>query len=77
MVTAQEDAFETCVLAEYRARFLEKLALYKALGIAPVVIWGDEAASPRALAARLNEIRARLGLPTRPPAPLAWYEEVV
>ena len=77
MITAQADAFETRVLADYRADFLEKLALYKALGIEPVIIWGDEAASPRALARKLNIIRARLGLPAKPPAPPAWYEEVV
>ena len=47
------------------------------MGIDPVVIWADEAAAPRVLAERLNDIRARLDLPTRPPAPLAWYEEIV
>lgn len=76
MITAQADAFETSVLAKYRAEFLEKLALYRALGIEPVIIWGDEAASPRALAEKISIIRARLRLPIRPSAPPAWYEEV-
>ena len=31
-----------------------------------MIIWGDEAASPRALAGRLNEIRIRLGLADSP-----------
>ena len=74
MISAQADVADTSVLARYRAEFLQKMALYAMLGIEPVVIWSDEAASPRALAAKLNVIRARLGLPTRPPAPPAWYE---
>lgn len=64
-------------LTDYRARLEQKLRFCQTVGIDPVVIYADEAAAPRVLAERLNDIRARLGLPTRPPAPLAWYEEIV
>ncbi|MGI4810951.1 MAG: hypothetical protein ACRYF2_22935 [Janthinobacterium lividum] len=68
---------ERSFLADYRAGLKQKLRLCQTMDIDPVVIWADEAAAPRVLAERLNDIRARLDLPTRPPAPLAWYEEIV
>lgn len=68
---------ERSFLADYRAGLEQKLRLCQTVDIDPVVIWADEAAAPRVLAERLNDIRARLDLPTRPPAPLAWYEEIV
>jgi hypothetical protein len=76
MVASQGDG-ERPFLAEYREDLLRKIEFYNKAGIDPVIIWADEAASPRILAERLNDIRARLGLPTRPPAPLAWYEAIV
>ena len=76
MTAAQADIDDTRVLKKYEGDFVRKLALYGRLGIEPVVIWADEAASPRALARRLNAVRARLKLPLLPPAPHAWYEVV-
>lgn len=73
MVSSTADA-DTIVCAEYRDRLLRKLGAYRKLGLRPLVIWADQAACPRALAARLNDALALLGLPTRPPAPPAWYE---
>jgi len=40
------------------------------------VIWHTEVDAPRILAERLNDVRARLGLPTRPPSSPTWYEEI-
>ena len=63
--------------AGYRQNLLQKMELCTQHGFDPLVIWGDQVAAPRVLAERLNDLRARLNLPTRPPAPLAWYEEIV
>ena len=64
-------------LADYRDGLEQKLRFCQTVSIDPVVIYADEAAAPRVLAERLNDLRALLGLPTRPPAPLAWYEVIV
>lgn len=76
MVPARADG-ERPFLLGYRQNLLRKVELCTKQGFDPLVIWCDEAAAPRVLAERLNDLRARLNLPTRPPAPLAWYEEIV
>lgn len=75
MVSSRADG-ERPFLPRSRNDLLQKVGLYQKAGFDPVIIWSDEVAAPRVLAERLNDIRARLGLPTRPPAPLAWYEEI-
>lgn len=75
-MVASQGGEERLFLANYRKDLLQKVKLYNKAGIDPVIIWADEVASPRMLAERLNDVCARLGLPTRPPAPLTWYEEV-
>ena len=75
MVSSEDDA-DTQFEENYRCRLHQKLAAYKAAGVEPLLIWANEIAAPRAFEERLNDLRARLGLQTRPPAPPAWYEEV-
>lgn len=75
MVSSQADG-ERPFLAGYRRDLLHKVRLCQKAGFEPVIIWADEVAAPRMLAERLNDICVRLGLPTRPPAPMAWYEEI-
>ena len=74
MVHSVDDA-DTKFQENYRCRLRQKLAAYKAAGVEPLLIWADEMAAPRAFEERLNDLRARLDLPTRSPARPTWYEE--
>ena len=77
MVSGSVAEGERFFIANSRQRLERKLEFYQREGLDPILIWSDEAAAPRMLAERLNDLRAQLGLPTRPPTPLAWYEVIV
>ena len=76
MVQEPSTEIERDFFVQYRIRLARKMKVYGKAGLEPITIWSNEVAAPRMLAEQMNNIRARLGIPTRPPEPPKWYEEI-